>query len=113
VTISGDVRFNADFKIKSSKGGCTGGFKAEMCGFFSGGGGLKVCVGRKIFGEVCLELKLSCDVFGVCGGYGDGRSMPTSGKCTAKIAGSACIANGLLCGEMDIGNINFSMPFLE
>ena len=110
ITVSGDIRFNADFKLKATQGGCDHVNKRELCGTFGGGGQIKICVGRKIIAEACLVVKLSCDVVGACSS--EGAVSPTQGKCTASLSGSACAVNGMWCGETDIGNINFPMPFM-
>ena len=110
VTVSGDMRFNADFKIKATRGGCDYINKSELCGSFGGGGQIKICVGRRIVAEACLVVKLSCDVVGACGS--EGAVSPTQGKCTASLSGSACAVSGMWCGEADIGNVNFPMPFM-
>jgi hypothetical protein len=112
LTVKGDIRFNADFNLKMELGGCNWIRKTQLCGSFSGGGQLKLCAGKKLYGEVCVGIKISCNIVGTCGAVTGGGTSPSQGNCTATVFGGACIANGWLCGESDIGNLNFNLPFM-
>ena len=112
LTVKGDMRFNADMTLTVENGGCAGIRKTKFCGSFSGGGQIKLCAGKKLFFETCVGVKISCNMMGTCGAVNGSGNSPTQGKCTATIFGGACIANGWLCGETDIGNINSNLPFM-
>lgn len=115
VRVTGQIDLHADFKLKSFQGGCEGLRQMELCGSMTGGGQLKACVGRKTVAEVCVGIKLQCDIVGACGSNGVGTTAtpPHRGRCKFSFFGDACLANGFWCSELEMGNVDFDIPLIQ